>query len=100
MSRPLATVESGKCPDGPDDHAASYLASSSLRLLSTLLLLWALLALYNRQSAGTFGLWGFVVTFFGAEPCPPFSSASEWFSSVWRRQAVVNAQLLLRADSR
>jgi hypothetical protein len=46
---------------------ASYLVSSGLRLLSTVLLLWALLALYNRQSiaAGTFGLWGFVVAFFG-----------------------------------
>jgi hypothetical protein len=46
---------------------ASYLASSSLRLLSTVLVLWALLALYNRQSiaAGTFGLWVFVVAFFG-----------------------------------
>jgi hypothetical protein len=43
------------------DLTASYLASSSLRLLSTVLFLWALLALYNRQSiaAGTFGLWGF-----------------------------------------
>jgi hypothetical protein len=49
------------------DLTASYLASSSLRLLSTVLFLWALLALYNRQSiaAGTFGLWGFIVAFFG-----------------------------------
>jgi hypothetical protein len=46
---------------------ASYLVTSGLRLLSTVLFLWALLALYNRQSiaAGTFGLWGFVVAFFG-----------------------------------
>jgi hypothetical protein len=46
----------------------SYQVSSGLRLLSTVLFLWALLALYNRQSiaAGTFGLWGFVVAFFGA----------------------------------
>jgi hypothetical protein len=46
---------------------ASYLASSSLRLLSTVLFLWALLALYKWQSIadGTFGLWGFVVAFFG-----------------------------------
>jgi hypothetical protein len=46
---------------------ASYLTASSLRLLSTVLFLWALLALYNRQSiaAGTFGLWGFIVAFFG-----------------------------------
>jgi hypothetical protein len=47
---------------------ASYLAASGLRLLSTVLFLWALLALYNRQvdRVGTFGLWGFVVAFFGA----------------------------------
>jgi hypothetical protein len=40
---------------------------SGLRLLSTVLFLWALLALYNRQSiaAGAFGLWSFVVAFFG-----------------------------------
>jgi hypothetical protein len=45
---------------------ASYLVSSSLRLFSTILLLWALLALYRRQSAaaGTFGLWSFAVAFF------------------------------------
>jgi hypothetical protein len=49
------------------DLTAPYLASSSLRLLSTVLFLWALLALYNRQSiaAGTFGLWDFIVAFFG-----------------------------------
>jgi hypothetical protein len=49
------------------DLTASYLASAGLRLLSTVLFLWALLALYNGQSfaAGTFGLWGFVVAFFG-----------------------------------
>ncbi len=49
------------------DLTASYLTASSLRLLSTVLFLWALLALYNRQSiaAGAFGLWGFIVAFFG-----------------------------------
>ena len=49
------------------DLTASYLVASSLRLLSTVLFLWALLALYNRQSiaTGTLGLWGFVVAFFG-----------------------------------
>ncbi|HEX6758169.1 MAG TPA: hypothetical protein VF086_07105 [Propionibacteriaceae bacterium] len=49
------------------DLTASYLVSSGLRLLSAVLFLWALLALYNRQSiaAGTFGLWGFIVAFFG-----------------------------------
>ena len=50
------------------DLTASYLVASSLRLLSTVLFLWALLGLYSRQSiaAGTFGLWSFVVAFFGA----------------------------------
>ena len=45
----------------------SYLLSSGLRLLSTILLLWALLGIYGRQSreAGTFGLWAFIVAFFG-----------------------------------
>ncbi len=46
---------------------ASYPVSSGLRLLGTVLFLWALIALYNRQSiaVGTFGLWSFVVAFFG-----------------------------------
>ena len=46
---------------------SSYLLSSGLRLLSTILLLWALLGIYGRQSraAGTFGLWAFVVVFLG-----------------------------------
>jgi len=45
----------------------SNLLSSGLRLLSTILLLWALLGIYGRQSraAGTFGLWAFVVAFLG-----------------------------------
>jgi hypothetical protein len=45
----------------------SYLLSSGLRLLSTILLLWALIGIYGRQSraAGTLGLWAFVVTFLG-----------------------------------
>jgi hypothetical protein len=49
------------------DLTASYLVAAGLRLLSAVLFLWALLALYNRQSiaAGTFGLWGFIVAFFG-----------------------------------
>jgi hypothetical protein len=46
---------------------SSYLVSSGLRLLSIILLLWALISIYERQSraAGTFGLWAFVVAFFG-----------------------------------
>ncbi len=45
----------------------SYLLSSGLRLLSTVLLAWALIGIYERQSraAGTFGLWAFVVAFLG-----------------------------------
>src|SRR5829696_6248057 len=46
---------------------SSYLLSAGLRLLSTILLLWALLGIYGRQSreAGTLGLWAFAVAFFG-----------------------------------
>jgi hypothetical protein len=46
---------------------SSYLLSSGLRLLSTVLLVWALIGIYERQSraAGTFGLWAFVVAFLG-----------------------------------
>ena len=46
---------------------SSYSVSSGLRLLSTLLLLWGLIGIYERQSraAGTFGLWTFVVVFLG-----------------------------------
>jgi hypothetical protein len=45
----------------------SYLLSSGLRLLSAILLAWALIGIYERQSraAGTFGLWAFVVAFLG-----------------------------------
>ena len=46
---------------------SSYLLSSGLRWLSTVLLLWALIGVYERQSraAGTFGLWAFGVAFLG-----------------------------------
>src|SRR5215212_1616381 len=45
----------------------SYFLSSGLRLLSTVLLGWALIGIYERQSraAGTLGLWALVVTFLG-----------------------------------
>ncbi len=46
----------------------SYLVSSGLRLLSLILLPWALIGIYGRQSkaAGTFGLWAFALVFLGA----------------------------------
>ena len=46
---------------------SSYLLSSGLRLLSTILLVWGLIGIYARQSraSGTFGLWAFVVAFLG-----------------------------------
>ena len=46
---------------------SSNLVSAGLRLLSTILLLWALIGIHGRQSreAGTFGLWALVVAFLG-----------------------------------
>jgi len=46
---------------------SSWLLSSGLRLLSTILLMWGLIGIYGRQSraAGTLGLWAFVVAFLG-----------------------------------
>jgi hypothetical protein len=46
---------------------SAYHVASGLRLLSIVLLLWALIGIYGPQSrtAGTFGLWAFVVVFFG-----------------------------------
>ncbi len=45
----------------------AYAVSSGLRLLSIVLLLWALVGIYGPQSraAGTSGLWAFVVVFLG-----------------------------------
>jgi hypothetical protein len=45
----------------------AYHVSSGLRLLSIVLLLWALIGIYGPQSraAGTFGLWASVVVFLG-----------------------------------
>src|SRR5215217_4329087 len=45
----------------------SYLLSSGLLLLSTILLLWGLIGIYALQSraAGTLGLWALVVAFLG-----------------------------------
>jgi hypothetical protein len=46
---------------------SAYLVSSGLRLLGIVLLLWALIGIYGRQSraAGTFGLSAFVAVFLG-----------------------------------
>ena len=46
---------------------SAYSVSSGLRLLSLVLLAWALIGIYGPQSraAGTFGLWTFVVVFLG-----------------------------------
>jgi hypothetical protein len=45
-----------------------YLVSSGLRMLSLVLLPWALIGIYERQSrsAGAFGLWAFALAFVGA----------------------------------
>ncbi len=54
---------------GPEAFlTGSYLVSSGLRLFSIALLPWALIGIYSRQSrsAGTVGLWAFVVVFLGA----------------------------------
>src|SRR5919199_742423 len=53
---------------GPEAFVtSSYLVSSVLRLLGIVLLPWALLSIYERQSrpAGTFGLLAFAVGFLG-----------------------------------
>ncbi|MBA2364577.1 MAG: hypothetical protein H0V86_13700 [Chloroflexia bacterium] len=49
-------------------QTGSHAFASGLSLLAAVLLLWALVGLYIRQSdaAGTFGLVAFVVAFFGA----------------------------------
>src|SRR5918994_7977817 len=46
---------------------SAYHVASGLRLLSIVLLLWALVGIYGPQSraAGTFGLWAFVAVFLG-----------------------------------
>jgi hypothetical protein len=57
-----------------------YLLSSGLRLLSTILLLWALLGIYERQSraAGTLGLWALVVAFLGTALLAGNTGSSEF----------------------
>src|SRR5215218_3141219 len=54
----------------------SYSVSSGLRLLSLVLLVWALIGIYGPQSraAGTFGLWTFVVVFL----CTALAVGNTW----------------------
>src|SRR5215208_6696017 len=72
---------------------SSYLLSSGLRLLSTILLLWALIGIYRRQSraAGTFGLWAFVVAFIGTA----LSAGNTWAEVfVWPTLAQVAPNMM------
>jgi hypothetical protein len=59
-----------------------YLLSAGLRLLSGVLLVWAVMGLYERQSraAGAFGLWAFVVAFFGSvlQACESWGETFVW----------------------
>jgi hypothetical protein len=53
---------------GPEAFlSGSYLVSSGLRMLSIVLLPWALVGIYGRQSraAVPFGLWAFAIVFLG-----------------------------------
>lgn len=54
----------------------TYSVSSGLRLLSMVLLVWALIGIYGAQSraAGTFGLWTFVVVFL----CTALAAGNVW----------------------
>jgi hypothetical protein len=72
---------------------SSYLVSSGLRLLGIILLLWALIGIYGRQSraAGTFGLWAFVVAFFGTA----LSAGNTWAEVfVWPTLAQVAPNMM------
>jgi hypothetical protein len=72
---------------------SSYLVSSGLRLLGIVLLLWALIGIYERQSraAGTFGLWAFVVAFFGTA----LSAGNTWAEVfIWPTLAQVAPNML------
>jgi hypothetical protein len=59
-----------------------YFLAAGLRLLSGVLLVWAVIGLYQRQSrvAGTFGLWAFVVAFFGSvlQACESWGETFVW----------------------
>src|SRR5215213_8066076 len=71
----------------------SYLLSSGLRLFSTILLLWALIGIYGRQSraVGTFGLWAFLVAFLSTA----FQTGETWAEVfVWPTLAQVAPNML------
>src|SRR5215204_3476284 len=71
----------------------AYLVSSGLRLLGIILLLWGLIGIYKHQSraAGTFGLWAFVVVFFGTA----LSAGNTWAEVfVWPTLAQVAPNML------
>jgi hypothetical protein len=59
-----------------------YFLAAGLRLLSGVLLVWAVIGLHQRQSrvAGTFGLWAFVVAFFGSvlQACESWGETFVW----------------------
>src|SRR5918995_6347803 len=72
----------------------SYFLSAGLRLLGGLLLVWGLLGIYGRQSreAGTFGLWAFVLAFFGTA----LQAGNTWAEVfVWPTLAQVAPNILL-----
>src|SRR5215218_4659047 len=71
----------------------AYLVSSGLRLLGIILLLWGLIGIHKHQSraAGTFGLWAFVVVFFGTA----LSAGNTWAEVfVWPTLAQVAPNML------
>ena len=71
----------------------AYLVSSGLRLLGIILLLWGLIGIYKHQSraAGTFGLWAFVVVFFGTA----LSAGNTWAEVfVWPTLAQVAPNMM------
>lgn len=75
---------------------SAYYVASGLRLFSIVLLLWALVGIYGRQSraAGTFGLWAFVVVFLGTALIVGNTWAEVF---VWPTLAQVSPDMLLGA---
>lgn len=73
-----------------------YLLSAGLRLLSGVLLVWAVIGLYQRQSraAGTFGLWAFVVAFFGSvlQACESWGETFVWPTMAQAAPNVISAE--------